>query len=241
MPAKLTITSLLRELKALGNREVAEHARGFFKTDKGEYGEGDKFLGIRMPVLRQQVIRLRDHSLTDITTILHSSWHEVRMLALLALVDHYHRGDEKQREAVVRCYLDNLAWINNWDLVDCSAHKILGPWFQHRSRKPLYRMAQSPDLWERRIAIMSTFHFIRFSGEKDVAITLKLAEMLLTDKEDLIHKAVGWMLREAGKFQPGMAQDFLDKHNMQMPRTMLRYAIEKLPEKQRQAYLRGKS
>lgn len=241
MPSKLTATSLFRDLKALGNRDVAEHARGFFKTGPGEYGEGDKFLGIRMPVIRQQVVRLREHSLADISSILHSSWHEMRMLALLALVDHYHRGDEKKREAVVRSYLDNIDWINNWDLVDCSAHKILGPWYQHRDRQPLYQMAQSVNLWERRIAVMTTFHFIRFSGEKDVAITLDLAEMLLSDEEDLIHKAVGWMLREAGKFQPGKTRSFLDKHHQKMPRTMLRYAIEKLPENRRQAYLKGKS
>ena len=243
MPAKPSARSLLGEMKQLGDSAVAAHAQGFFKTGKGEYGEGDKFIGIRMPVIRQQAKRLREHSLEEITEILHSPWHEIRMIAILGLVEQYNRCDETRsneqlKRAITQCYLGNIDWINNWDLVDCSAHKIIGPHFENRRRKPLEHMARSQNLWKRRIAIMATFHFIRFSGKKDVSTTLTLARILLGDKEDLIHKATGWMLREAGKFDPDATEGFLKQYYHQMPRTMLRYAIEKHPEKIRQAYLK---
>lgn len=239
MPASPSARTLLREMKELGNPAVAEHARGFFKTGAGEYGEGDRFLGIRMPAIREQVPRLRHHTLEEVVKILHSPWHEIRMIAVLTLVDHYRLGDSRKKARVVKLYLANVAWINNWDLVDCSAHKIVGPHYENRDRKALETMARSRDLWRRRIAIMSTFHFIRFSGKGDVSTTLKIAKMLLKDEEDLIHKAVGWMLREAGKFDLNRTERFLKQHYKVMPRTMLRYAIEKYPEAQRQAFLKG--
>ena len=239
----MTVTrrSIEKDFRKLGDPAIAEHSKGFFKTGKGEYGEGDVFVGVRIPVIRAAVKNLREASLTELEDILGSKYHEIRMLALLCLVDHYHRGNEEKRKAIAARYLASTAHINNWDLVDCSAHKILGPHLENRSRKILYTFARSKDLWKRRIAIMTTFHFIRFSGNKDFDDALNIAQILLQDSEDLIHKAVGWMLREIGKQDKSVEDKFLIAHYKVMPRTMLRYAIEKYPEQERQAFLKGEA
>ena len=219
-----------------GNPKIADHSQRFFKTGKGEYGENDKFLGIRVPVLRNTATRLRDVSLTETKKLLKSPYHEVRLLALLMLVDRYTRGDSNERNRIFECYVSHTRYTNNWDLVDCSAHRIVGPHLQDRDRELLFRFARSESLWERRIAIFSTLHFIK---QNDFSDTLKLAEILLKDDQDLIHKVVGWMLREVGKKDKKLADKFLRRRYRDMPRTMLRYAIEKHPEPQRQAYLKG--
>lgn len=232
----ITATDIRQALRSLGNPDIAAHSQRFFRTGKGEYGEGDRFLGIRVPVIRTQARRFREASVDVIAQLLKSPWHEVRLFAVLSLADRFKRGDEKTQRQVFDLYIANIDRVNNWDLVDGSAHLIVGPWLEHRSRRRLHRMARSPHLWTRRIAIMSTYHYIR-NGEFDE--TLALAEILLRDDHDLIHKAVGWMLREVGNRNRAIEELFLEKHYREMPRTMLRYAIEKFPENTRQAYLRG--
>ena len=209
----------------------------FFKTGKGEYGEGDRFLGIRVPVIRQCVREYRAISLEDSTELLKSPFHEARLLALLIMVAKYSSAKvNAEQEAIYRAYLCNTAFINSWDLVDCSAEQIVGAHLFFRDRKPIYRLVRSKSLWERRIGIISTFHFIK---KKDFPDTLECARLLLNDKEDLIHKAVGWMLREVGKRDLDAEEKFLARYYKQMPRTMLRYAIERFPEEERLAYLHG--
>ena len=232
----MNAAAIRKHLRALGDAEIARHSQGFFKTGKGEYGEGDRFLGIRVPVLRQQVRQFRDIAPEDALQLLASEYHEERLFALLLWIDQFKRGSKTQRRWIYQHYLANTRYINNWDLVDSTADKIVGIWLQQRSRKPLYRLARSRSLWERRIAIMATFHLIRQHDFKD---TLALCELLLNDEEDLIHKAAGWMLREIGKRDVTVEMAFLDRHYAVMPRTMLRYAIERLPAAERRAYLTG--
>ena len=232
----IKVTEISKQLKALANPAIAEHAQRYFKTGKGEYGEGDQFLGIRVPVIRAQVRQHKDAGLKDILPLLKSAWHEERLFALLLLVRRYDKGDADERSAIYNLYLDNTRHINNWDLVDSSAHKIIGRHLESRDRKILYKLARSNSIWERRIAIISTFHFIALSQFDDA---LKLARLLLNDKEDLIHKAVGWALREIGKRDIAIEQTFLQAHYQNMPRTMLRYAIEKFPEPLRKQYLKA--
>jgi 3-methyladenine DNA glycosylase AlkD len=224
-------------IKALGDPDIARHSQRFFRTGMGEYGEGDRFVGIRVPVVRQQVRRYRDASLRTLTALLKSPWHEIRLFALLSLVDRFQRGDTGQQRAVFDIYMRHLRYVNNWDLVDSSAHLIVGPWLETRSRKRLHRMATSQHLWTRRIAMMSTYHYIRGNDFTDA---LAIAEVLLDDDHDLIHKVVGWMLREIGNRDRRVEEDFLTSRYRHMPRTMLRYAIEKFPERRRKAYLDGR-
>ena len=223
-------------LEALGDPDIAEHSQRFFKTGPGEYGEGDRFLGIRIPVIRAQVRRHRDLSMRETLRLLVSPYHEARMFSLLLLVMRFDKGDEQERRTIYEAYLGHTAFINNWDLVDCSAHPILGGYLDGRDRKPLYTLADSESIWERRMAIIASLHFIR---QHDFADALKLSEHLLHDGEDLIHKAVGWMLREIGKRDLSVEQMFLKSRYRRMPRTMLRYAIERFPEEERGRYLRG--
>ena len=229
--------SLLTELIALGDEEKAAHAQGFFKTGPGEYGEGDKFLGIRVPVARQVAKVWRDMAPRELIKVLRSEWHEARLVALLILVDQYQRGTPERQQRIFDDYLANVRYINNWDLVDSSAHLIVGPHLPPGQRGLLDQLAESKVLWERRIAVLATLHYIRKGEFTEI---LRLAEKLLNDKQDLMHKAVGWMLREVQKRNNATAEAFLKLHYQQMPRTMLRYAIERLPEKQRKAYLLGK-
>lgn len=231
-----TLNLLKSDLKKASNSEKAHLLQRFFKTGKGEYAEGDVFLGVVVPETRKIAIKHRDISLKDVESLLKSKIHEERLCALLLLVHNYQRQPEKRNE-IFDFYLKNTKYINNWDLVDLSAHKIVGAYLTDKDKSVLYKLVRSDNLWERRIAIISTFNFIRDNKFSD---SIKIAEILLKDKHDLIHKAVGWMLREVGKKDISVLESFLKKHYKFMPRTMLRYAIEKFPEKQRKAYLNGK-
>jgi 3-methyladenine DNA glycosylase AlkD len=229
-------SQIIKRLKEMGDLERAAHSQRFFKTGKGEYAEGDKFLGIRVPDLRKCVKEYRDLPLEDALETLRSPLHEARLFALFLLVAKYSFKNNPEKEAIYQSYLEHTEYINNWDLVDCSAEHIVGAHLFNGDKRPIYRLSHSKSLWERRIGIMSTFHFIK---KNHFADTLVIAEMLLKDREDLIHKAVGWMLREVGKRDLGIEEGFLGKFYKVMPRTMLRYAIEKFPEAERQAYLQG--
>lgn len=235
MPDKPTVASIRSRLRALGNASDARFLRRFFRTGPGEYGEGDKFLGVRLPALRALARELRGAPLDTIEKLLHEPWHEARLLALIVLGDAYHRGTPAEREAIYRLYMRNTTRVNNWDLVDSSAHRIVGPHLDGaRRRATLRRLAKSKLLWERRIAAIATMHYIK-SGE--VGDSLAVAEALLHDEHDLIHKAVGWVLREVGKKTPPRLDAFLDAHAHHMPRTMLRYAVERMPERKRKRYM----
>jgi len=232
----VSLKQIKLDLKKLASKEDARFLQRFFKTGIGQYGEGDKFLGIRVPVLRKLAKQYNGVSIDDAVRLLCSEFHEERMLALIIMVNHFKKGEAKEKEALYRLYLTHTKYINNWDLVDTSAEHIVGAHLLNRDRKPLYDLAISDDLWERRIAILATFHFIRRYQFDDA---LSISRILLNDREDLIHKAVGWMLREIGKRDIKAEESFLIKHYQTMPRTMLRYAIEKFPEEKRQKYLRG--
>ena len=232
----MTASKLVAVLRGLGNPEIAEHSQRFFKTGKGEYGEGDVFLGIRVPELRKVARAYADMPLAQVLKALASKYHEVRLCAVLVLVRQFERGDPALRRQIFDAYLDNTEHINNWDIVDSSAHQIVGGYLVDGDRRLLDSLAKSNVLWERRIAIIATLHFIRNNEFDD---TLRIAERLLGDTEDLMHKAVGWMLREVGNRAPIVERAFLKPRYKSMPRTMLRYAIEKFPEDERQAFLRG--
>ncbi len=225
-----------RALKSISNPDIAEHSQRFFKTGPGEYGEGDVFRGIRVPEVRRRVKEFADLSESEIEALLASKYHEDRLFAVVWVANEFgkSKSDEASQKRWYEFYLAHADRINNWDLVDVSAHKIVGAYLLNRPRKRLYTLAKSKSLWERRIAIVCTWWFIR---EGDLEDTWRLSEILLGDSEDLIHKAVGWMLREAGKKSPEGLEAFLDQHAVSMPRVMLRYAIEKMEEKQRKMYL----
>jgi 3-methyladenine DNA glycosylase AlkD len=224
------------KLRKMADRNRAKILRRFFKTGPGEYGEGDVFLGIAVPELRKLAKSLGEVPPETSVELLRSEVHEDRSLALMHLVRAFERANRAGRRRIYRAYLDNVQCVNNWDLVDGSAEHIVGAYLADRDRAPLVKLAGSRNLWERRIAIVSTFHYIK-RGEYDE--TLKIAAMLLDDDEDLIHKATGWMLREVGKRRRPAEEAFLLEHYRRMPRTMLRYAIERFPEPRRQAYLKG--
>ena len=235
------ITDVTIQLEALSDTEIAKSSTWFFKSGRGEYGEGDRFRGIRVPALRKLAKQFRALPHDDVIILLQSACHEDRLLALLIWVEQVRRGDATQRQRIFDDYLAYTRHINNWDLIDTSAEHIVGAHlFAQTSLKTPYdlltRLARSNSLWERRIAIMATFHFIR---QDEFAETLRLAALLLHDTHDLIHKAVGWMLREVGQRDRAKEEAFLLPRYRSMPRTMLRYAIEKFPEERRQAYLRG--
>jgi 3-methyladenine DNA glycosylase AlkD len=232
----MVTAEIQQELKSLADPRHAAVLQRFFKTGPGQYGERDRFRGIRVPVLRKVARKYRHLSLAEAEQLLQSAFHEDRLLALLLLIEHYYRDDDTVRDGIHRFYLDHTGWVNNWDLVDASAPHLVGHYLKDRSKDLLIRLAASRVLWERRMAIMATFHFIK-QGDYDE--TFRVARLLLGDPEDLIHKAVGWMLREVGKRDVTAAEAFLQAHYRKMPRTMLRYAIERLPEARRQAYLKG--
>ncbi|MEM6513223.1 MAG: DNA alkylation repair protein [Pseudomonadota bacterium] len=234
----MTTAGTIREaLRAVADPEVAAHSAGFFKTGPGEYGEGDRFIGVRIPAIRQLVKTHRDLPERAVLSLLRSPIHEERMFAVLVLVEQFTRGPRERRDHIATLYLDNREHVNNWDLVDSSCHKILGPWLCDRDRSLLYDLAGSNSVWDRRIAMMTTYHFIH---RDDYADALALAERLRDDEHDLIHKVVGWMLREIGKRDLDVEESFLKHHYSHMPRTMLRYAIEKLPASRRKDYLEGR-
>lgn len=229
------LNKLIKDLEANKSKKQAEILQKFFKTDKGEYGEGDIFLGIKVPIQRD-ISKRYDLKLKDIQKLLNSKIHEHRMCGLFILINKYNK-EIKLHEEIFNFYLKNAKKVNNWDLVDLSAPNILGDFLLDKGDKRiLYLFAKSKNLWEKRIAIVSTYSFIKNGKLGD---TFEIAEILLDDKHDLIHKAVGWMLREAGKRDIKALENFLKKNHNKMPRTMLRYAIEKFPEQSRKAYLLG--
>jgi 3-methyladenine DNA glycosylase AlkD len=232
----LTADDALAQLQELADPETARNLQRFFKTGPGEYGEGDQFLGIKVPPLRTVVRAFQDLALDEVETLLHSGYHEARGLALLIWVRRFPKDDDDTREEIHHRYLANTAHVNNWDLVDASAPTLVGNFLAGRGRALLVHLAQSDSLWERRIAVVATGHFIR---DDDFADTLKIVKLLLHDDEDLIHKACGWMLREVGKRDQEVLETFLGEHYATMPRTMLRYAIERFSPKRRRQYLRG--
>jgi len=231
------VQNIQRRLQELGSREKAKVLQRFFKTGPGEYGEGDVFIGVKVPELRKLAKEYQEITVKEVKQLLKSAIHEERLLALFILVRKYSKGNETEKKRIYELYLKNTQFINNWDLVDGSAHHIIGAFLVDKSKEPLYSLAKSKNLWERRISIISTFYFIKHDKHAE---TLKISEILLTDEQDLIHKAVGWMLREIGKRHMPTVENFLRKHYKRMPRTMLRYAIEKFPEDKRQGYLKGK-
>jgi len=232
----ITAAAVHRRMLALADPDRAKSSQGFFKTGPGQYGEGDRFLGFTVPALRTLVREYAGLSLRATAALLKSPWHEERLLALLILVRQYEDGDATVRDEIYQCYIDNRSRINNWDLVDCSAPQIVGAHLLHGGRGFLRDLARSASLWDRRIAMLATFHYIK-AGDFDDA--LAIARMLLGDREDLIHKAVGWMLREVGKRDRKALERFLRAHADRMPRTTLRYAIERFPDDLRRRYLAG--
>ena len=231
------LSRLKSDLSALSDPVRAKNLSWFFKTGVGKYGEGDVFLGIPVPMQRKIAKKYVDLPLVDVQELLSSKNHEYRLTALLILVLKYQKADMQGRKEIFRFYLANTRNINNWDLVDLSAPKIVGDYLVNKERSVLYRFAASDNLWERRIAVLSTFRFIANSDFEDA---IAIAVLLLHDKHDLIHKAVGWALREIGKRNQIAEEQFLRKYFMEMPRTMLRYAIEKFDENKREFYLSKK-
>ncbi len=232
----MSLKLVKKDLQDLKNSEKAKVLSGFFKTAKGQYGEGDKFLGIVVPEQRKIVKKyFKSLELADLQNLLDSDIHEYRLVAVLSLVAQYTKADDKTKKQIYDFYLKNAKRVNNWDLVDLSAPNIVGDYLLNKDRKILYKLLKSKNLWERRISILATFTFIRNNKFED---TLKISEELLSDKHDLIHKATGWMLRELGKRDQKRLEEFLEENIKKMPRTCLRYAIEKFPEEQRKAYLK---
>jgi 3-methyladenine DNA glycosylase AlkD len=239
---QLTALHVQQTLRAYATSQEDHHKRIkqvqiFFKTGSGQYGEGDVFIGVSVPKLRKFAAEFKQLALPELQTLLASEIHEERFLALLILVNRYDKASVADKEKIYKFYVKNMKHINNWDLVDTSASYIVGAYLFDKNREVLETWAHSNNLWERRIAIIATHYFIK---KNDFEYTLRIAKILLHDKHDLIHKAVGWMLREMGKKELKPLEQFLDASAHIMPRTMLRYAIEKLPEKQRLAYLRQK-
>ncbi|MES2930214.1 MAG: DNA alkylation repair protein [Patescibacteria group bacterium] len=236
MREESTYKNLTRDLRSYATPERAEVSTSFFKTRKGEYGGGDIFIGVTMPDLRKVAKIYPDLDLSDIKKLLKSTIHEERLAALIILVDQYKKGRPKQKKMIYSFYLSHTRSVNNWDLVDSSAHQIVGEYLSDKNKKILEKLARSKNLWERRIAIVATFAFIS-RGEDEW--TFRISALLMNDPHDLIHKACGWMQREAGK---RVSEDnlcgFLDMYAPSMPRTMLRYAIERFSPSQRSAYLK---
>ena len=235
--ARGEIARIRRELRGQADPKAAAVLQAFFKTGRGEYAEGDRFLGVKVPSIRRLARAHRDLSHAEVLTLLRSRWHEERLLALLILVAQYQRATARDRAAIYRAYRSNTRYVNNWDLVDLSAEHIIGAHVDPARLAVLERMARSRFLWNRRIAILATFHWIK---QGIFEPTLRIAELLLLDRHDLIHKAVGWMLREVGKRDLASERAFLCTHYRRMPRTMLRYAIERFPEQERRRYLQGR-
>lgn len=231
-----TASDLLAALHARANPKRADALQGFFQTGPGQYGEGDRFLGLRVPDVRAVAKEAKALTLADVEALLDSEWHEARLAALAVMVNRFPKAGQADREAMVALYLRRTDRINNWDLVDVSAPHIVGAYLLDRddALDVLERLAASENLWERRIAAVATFAFIR---QRDVVPTLVVAERLLNDRHDLIHKAVGWMLREAALRESAPVEAFLDRHAATMPRTMLRYTLERFPDPLRRRYM----
>ena len=230
----MSLARLKKELKELSDPKQAKIFQRFFKTGKGEYGEGDIFLGVSVPMQRKTAVKFKQLPIKDLQALLNSAIHEHRMTSLLILIKQYEKTDQQGKKIIFDFYLKNTRNINNWDLVDISAPKIIGDYLLDKPRDILYRLCKSKNLWEKRIAILSTMTFIKNNEFEDA---LKISEAFLCDEQDLIHKAVGWILREVGKRNRKIEEKFLKKHYSRMPRTMLRYSIEKFDEKKRKFYL----
>ena len=229
------LNNLKKDLARFGNPKNAKILSGFFKTGRGQYGYGDVFLGVKVPETRIVAKKFNELNLKDLKKLLSSKIHEERLCALLILVEQYKKSDSKNKKVIVDFYLQNTQKVNNWDLVDLSADNILGNYLIDKDKSVLYELVKSQNLWERRISIVSTFAFIRNNKFDD---TIKISEILLNDKHDLIQKAVGWMLREIGKRDKNVLIKFLNKNYKKMPRTMLRYAIERLDKKRKESYMK---
>lgn len=229
-----TAHDLRRELLDRADPDKAVFLQRFFKTGKGQYAEGDRFLGLTVPTTRSVAADFRHLDLDDLLDLLRDEWHEVRLAALVLMADRYKRADTGGKHAVVEAYLANTRHVDNWDLVDVSAHKITGDWYLTRNRDRLDALVDSPWLWDRRIAVVATAGFIR---KGDFSSTFAYSERLLGDPQDLMHKACGWMLREAGKRDIEALRDFLSRNAKRMPRTMLRYAIEKMDAAERRDWM----
>ena len=229
-----SLKSLTKDIKKLADPKRATSSQWFFKTGKGQYGYGDQFVGLNSATQRLLAKKYSHLGFREIETLLKSKIHEERQIGFLILVIQFNRGEQSQKTRIYKFYLDHIDRVNNWDLVDLSADKILGAYLLGKPTGILNKLARSQNLWERRVAIIATYHFIK---QNQFAKTLEIAEILLQDKHDLIHKAVGWMLREVGNRSLPTEIKFLKKHYKIMPRTMLRYAIEKFPEKQRKFYM----
>ena len=232
----MTASEVQEHMRTLGHPEAAAQAARYFKTGPGQYGEGDVFLGLNAAAMHGLAKEHQPLPIAELTVLLQSPVHEDRLLALLIMVRQFLKADQPARKGIYGLYLANTRYINNWDLVDSSAREIVGGYLANRSRKPLDRLAASNSLWERRISIIATHYFIR---RHDFVDAMRIAERLLGDREDLIHKAVGWMLREMGKKDLPTLESFLKRHGKVMPRTALRYAIERFPEEARRGYLTG--
>ncbi len=233
---KMTLQSIKFELNSLGNPEKKKVLQYFFKTGKGEYGEGDVFLGITVPEQRKIAKKFIDISIKEVEQLLHSKIHEHRLTALLIWTYQYKKADNERKKQIYNLYIKNTQWINNWDLVDVTTPKIIGDYLLDKDRSILYTLAKNDYLWDKRIAILATFAFIMNNESND---TLQIAEILLRDNHDLIHKSVGWMLREVGKRVSQSAEEvFLKKHYKEMPRTMLRYAIERFSKSKKDFYMK---
>jgi len=234
-----TINMLRNEMNRMKDSKVAESSEWFFKTGPGEYGEGDQFIGIRVPVLRKLAKQYAQLSREELKSAIQSPIHEERLISLFILIGQYQKSAElKEQTSIFNFYIKHMKYVNNWDLVDSSAPYIIGAHLLEKDKSILRNWAVNKNLWKRRIAIVSTFHFIKHAFYDD---TLEISEMLMGDKEDLIHKATGWMLREVGKRDFARIENFINRHHSIMPRTMLRYAIERFPETKRKRYLKKKS
>ena len=230
----MTAKDIQKQLEILSTPEKKEFLPYFFKTGKGQYGEGDKFLGVVVPEIRKVAKVNKDILYDELKKLFRSEYHECRLCALLVLVERFKRAAEEERKTIFGFYLDNTSYINNWDLVDLSCYHIVGEYLLDKDRSVLYKLAESDLLWDQRIAVVSTIAFIRRNDFEDI---LLLSEKLLNHKHDLMHKACGWMLREVGKRDEVVLKSFLDKHHKAMPRTMLRYSIEKLAKDERAHYM----
>jgi len=231
------VTELKEKVRSLADKKTANNLKWFFKTGKGEYGEGDQFAGLKVPVQRKFAAEFNYLTLPEIQKLLKSPIHEERLISLFILVDKFRKADKKSQDRIFNFYIKNIKRINNWDLVDLSAPKIIGKHLHEKDKVILFKFAKSKNLWERRISILSSFEFIR---NNNFETSLQLCKLLLKDEHDLIHKAAGWMLREIGKRNLEVEERFLRINYKKMPRTMLRYAIEKFPDSKRKKYLQGK-
>lgn len=230
------LNELIKEIQSKANPEKAKLLQRFFKTGKGEYGEGDIFLGLTVPIQRIIAKKYKDISLPKLQELIKSKFHEYRLIALLILTYKFEKANEKTQEEIFNFYLKNTKYINNWDLVDLTSTRVMGKFLFEKDKKILYKLVNSKDLWEKRISIISTLYFVSKNEFQDA---LTISELLLKDKHDLIHKAVGWTLREIGKRDKEVLRKFLRQHYQDLPRTTLRYAIERFPEEERKKWLKG--